>query len=288
LDAPFESLPPVMQRCILSTQENVARLTSAETLLRKAALFEVFYKTLALPFGKWLVEKDINDATDFAIRWFQRDDAWEKEAAKTLFNDALKTRQEALSQQLCSAFGKALPSGFALSPTERAKAFGRASFAARSIRQTYNARVPTWAEKVKADWVKEHGSLRGLNRWTMIKRMGTYHADFQRWKDREIAVSETTVSWRDEVGYFWGKNAEGIEVECFMAPSVASDPSRDTPIVCATFAGTWVPVNEAISLAYQHPNCVHHPARSRVVSGTPPSYIEIGGVGYNLASLEDC
>jgi len=111
---------------------------------------------------------------------------------------------------------------------------------------------------------------------------------FDAWHDEQVAVSEFAVQWTDEVGAFWGMNVGTAEIECQMLPETASDPERDTPILCSSFAGGWFPHDEAIALSYQHPNCPHHPAKSRVKEGTLPLFMGIGFSRYNTENLPDC
>jgi len=287
MDAPFESLAPNIQVRLKSIERSVAKISAVEKKLGVANLLQKFYTGVAAigPLNRLFLRKDIGDAERFAIEFFTRGDDWVDDATKILYREGLETAREAVAAQLSSAFGKAMPDDFIFSQTQRRMVWERARASAKSIAQTYNQQLPKWVGDIKERWIIEHGSLRGLNRWNIINRMGGYHRDFQQWKESQIMVSEFSAQFKAATEEFWVGNEEGLEIECLILPESASDPGRDSPVICASFSGQWLPKDEAISLAYQHINCIHHPAQSRIVGGTIPPFIRIGNFGYSLESL---
>lgn len=287
MDAPFESLEPNIQARLKAIEKSVAQTSAVEKRLGVANLLEKFYSigNIIGPLGRLFIERSIKDAEQFAIDFFTRGDDWVNDATKILYKEGLETAKEAIATQLSSAFGKLLPADFDFSQAQKRMIWERARASAESIAQTYNQQLPKWVWDIKERWIIEHGSLRGLNRWNIISRMGGYHRDFQAWKEPQIMVSEFSAQFKAATEEFWAVNGEGLEIECLMLPESASDPGRDSPVICASFSGQWLPKDEAISLAYQHPNCVHHPAQSRIVGGTIPPFVRVGNYGYSLESL---
>jgi len=288
MDAPIESLAPNIQARLKSIEDSIAKASAIDKTLGTATLLQKFYIGVAnTKIGRLFIERSIKDAEQFAIEFFTRGDDWIDDATKILYKEGLETAREAIAAQLSSAFGKVLPDDFIFSQTQKRMIWERARFSAESVAATYNSKLSSWVQEVKEAWIFQHGSLRGLNRWNLISKMSRYHRAFQEWKEPQISVSEFGAQWKMATEEFWVANEEGLEIECLILPEIASDPTRDSEVVCATFCGQWWERSMAIVLSFQHPNCSHHAAESRIIGGTIPLFIRIGNYGYNLNALED-
>jgi len=228
------------------------------------------------------------DMDAWVTEQLRKDETWVMDMASILWEEGLETRKEALQAQLCSSIGKSLPEDFDFSQDEKGNAWAMAYDSALSQAETFNAQLPKWIVKARADWVKEHGSLQGLNRYILLKLVKRYVEHFDGWHNETVAITEYVHQWSDEVGAFWMINAGETEVECQILPETYSDPARDSEVVCATFAGQWFSYEEATALAWQHPNCPHHPAKSRIKEGSLPLFLAIGFSKHNREELPDC
>lgn len=276
MDAPFEDLPIVAQKRITALKAALVANRPPD----KQGLLERFWK-------QFPIFVDSAGMDIWVKEQLRKDAGWIENMADVLYEEGLETRREALQAQLCSSIGKSLPPDFEFSQDEKGTAWSRAYDSALSQAKTFNKKLPTWIAKARADWVKKHGSLKGLNRYTLLALTKKYVVDFNIWKDEEVAISEFTHEWRDETASFWIINSGTAKVETQILPETASDPTTDSPVICASFAGQWFPHEEAANLAYQHPRCPHHPARSRV-SGSLPLFLGIGFSRYNREELKDC
>lgn len=284
MDAPFEDLPPVAQKRIIALKTALAGsrpTVDKQTLIVK--FLESIQKQFPFPFTG-----DPSAMDAWVIEQLRKDEAWIADMVNTLYSEGLETRKSALEAQLCSSIGKSLPADFKFSQVEKDAAWNRAYDSVRGQARTFNGKIPGWIKKARADWVEQHGSLKGLNRYALLALTRKYVDKFHIWKDEEVAVTEFAHEWRDEVGFFWAVNIGKAEMEGLISPSSASDPARDTPIICETFAGQWRPLDEALSLTPQHIACVHFVSRTRVKEGSLPLFLGIGFSRYNRGELKDC
>lgn len=290
MDAPFDLLPEIARRRIEGIEKAFLAVSDVEPLLKKAAMLEKFFGGLERNrLFSFLIEKATPEVEEFLNQWYVRDQEWIDGATRTFMAEAAETRTAAVAQHLCSAFGKKLPADFQLSQNDMAALAERARFAARSTAKTFNSKIPTWIRQVENEYRETHGgSLKGMNRWVYVKRMGGKVHAFNKRQSKLAATTEFNSQWTEETASFWGVAGAGLELEAQILPESASDPAADTPIICASFAGQWFPMDEAVSLSYQHPACVHHPGRTRIKSGTIPSYVPIGVMSYGLANLKNC
>ena len=285
MDAPFESLEPNIQARLKSIEKSVNTVSAIEKSLGTATLLQKFYIGIAnTKIGRLFIERSIKDAEQFAIDFFTRGDDWIDDATKILYGEGMETAREAIAAQLSSAFGKAMPDDFILSQTQKRMIWERARDSAESIAQTYNQQIPGWIKDIKERWIIEHGSLRGLNRWNIISRMGGYHRDFQQWKEPQIAITEFSHTWAIAMDDFWTTNEEGLELEFLLSPSSASSPEVDSEPLCSLYAGQYLS-REEIGWFPAHIQCIHFCSESRIKSGTIPPFIRIGNFGYSLESL---
>ena len=79
-----------------------------------------------------------------------------------------EAKKAALEAQLCSSIGKSLPSDFQFSQEEKDSAWNRAYDSVQGQAKTFNEKIPGWIKKARADWVEQHGSLKGLNRYALL------------------------------------------------------------------------------------------------------------------------
>lgn len=286
MEVPIEQMPQPARGRIESLMKTVAARTSIKKSMETARLIALFY--VNIPF---IVDKQVGDGTieEWVYDRLKRDGVWVEDTAASLFEEAVITWEEATRAQLCSSIGKDVPEGYELSAAEEDEAWGRSLESAQSVADTYNEKLRGWIEAAKAEWWEEHGgSYIGLNRFNLLKLVQAKVEAYDEWKVPQIAVTEFAGEWREAVGSFWVVNKGGAEIECQMLPASASPAERDTPIICETFAGKWFPYEEALSLANQHPNCPHHPGKSRIKSGSLPFNLMIGGVMYETGELPDC
>ena len=285
MDAPFEDLPPVAQKRIIALK---AALAGSRPVVDKQPLIAKFLMRIQkqFPGSPFTGNPDAMDA--WVVEQLRKDEAWIADMVSTLYDEGLETRKAALEAQLCSSIGKSLPADFKFSQVEKDSAWNRAYDSVQGQAKTFNGKIPGWIKKARADWVKQHGSLKGLNRYALLALTKKYIQDFDVWHDDLVSVSEFAYTWRDETAAFWMVNAGSAKVETQILPETASSIDIDTPIFCATFAGKWFPHDEAAALAYQHVNCPHHPAKSRVVEGALPLFLGIGYSRYNREELKDC
>ena len=285
MDAPFEDLPPVAQKRIIALK---AALAGSRPVVDKQPLIAKFLMRIQKQFPGSPFTGDPAAMDAWVIEQLRKDAAWAADQADILYEEGLETRRSALEAQLCSSIGKSLPADFKFSQVEKDAAWNRAYDSVQGQAKTFNEKVPSWVQKARADWVKQHGSLRGLNRYALLALTKRYVDKFHIWKDEEVAVTEFAHEWRDATAAFWIMNVGSAKVETQILPETASDPARDTPIVCETFAGKWFPHDEAANLSWQHIGCPHHPAKSRVVGGALPIFLGIGFSRYNREELKDC
>ena len=114
MDAPIESLPPVARERL----ETIGKRIHEEP--RDYTLLEKFWLGLPSTFGFWMLEKGMEEAEEFVIDFFRRDQEWIDNASRILAEEAEKTARAAAEAQLKSAFGKSLPDDFAFSQNQLA------------------------------------------------------------------------------------------------------------------------------------------------------------------------
>jgi len=285
MEVPIEEMPQPARGRIESLMGTMARRCALEGKMRAIGLLEKFYA------GLGVTEKQVGDGEieEWVYEYLERGDGWVEDATLDLFEEAVATHEEAVRAQLCSSIGKDLPEAYELSVTERNEAWNASLESAQSVADTYNRKLRGWIEDAKAEWWEDHDeSYVGLNRFTLLGLVRDKVEDYDAWKIPQIAVTEFAREWTVVVGAFWLVNKGSAEIECLMMPGTSSDPGRDTPVICATFAGQWFPYEEAVSLSHQHPNCPHHPGKSRVKSGFLPLFFVIGGVRYAGEDLPSC
>jgi len=285
MDAPFEDLPIVAQKRITAIK---TALAGSRPTVDKQSLVGEFLERIRKQFPAFDFAGNPAAMDTWVFVQLRKDNSWVMDMADILREEGLETRRSALQAQLCSSIGKSLPDDFQFSQDEKAAAWHRAYDSAKSQAQTFNGKLPGWIQKARADWFKQHGSMKGLNRYALLALTKKYVVEFDSWHDDLTATTEFAHEWRDETAAFWVMNAGTAKVETQILPETASDPARDTPIICETFAGKWFPHDEAAALAYQHIGCPHHPARSRVVRGSLPPYLGIGISKYNREELQSC
>ena|GEM_PF-5043385 len=286
MDAPFESLPLNVQKRITSLRETVARVSSIDGVMVSADLLEKFYNGLA-KIAPFLVEKQDKDAEEWVIRQLTRGDDWVADMADALYSEGLETRRSALETHLCSGFGKSLPSDFSFSADEEAAARDRAETSAQDVANTFNKKIPTWIEKAKVEWIKEHGDLGGLDRYKLLKLTKKFVVDYEDWHTEQVATTEFANEWGSEVGMFWMLNAGEAELEYHLAPDSASDPERDTIPICMEYCNKWLDESDA-TMFPAHVSCIHFIDQTRVKEGTLPLFVMVGASGYSQDQLPEC
>jgi len=285
MDAPFESLTPNIQARLKSIEGSIAKASAIDKPLGTATLLQKFYIGVAnTKIGRLFIERSIEDAEQFAIEFFTRGDDWIDDATKILYREGLETAREAIAAQLSSAFGKVLPDDFIFSQTQKRMIWERARFSAESVAATFNERIPIWIQEIKDQWIFQHGSLRGLNRWNIISHLGKPIYDWNKYRDQLISVTEFSHTWAIATDDFWTANEEGLELEFLLSPSSASDPQRDSEPLCSSYSGQWL-TREEIGWWPAHIACIHYNSETRIKSGAMPSFIRIGNFGYSLESL---
>lgn len=286
MEVPLEEMPQPARRCIESLMETMKARCSIEGKVKRAELIAKFFSALPFP---WLMEKQVGSDGDWVYDQLHRGDDWVAETADMLYEEALLTRREALRAQLCSSISKDLPPDYAPSAVEVEETRVMALDSAQSVADTFNMNLKKWIMEVQSEWWEAHGgSFVGLDRLMLLKLVRVKIEHYDAWKVPQIAVTEFAREWTGMVGAFWAVNSGEAEIECLILPETASDPGRDTPIICETFAGQWFPRDEAIALSHQHINCVHHPAQSRVKSGSLPMFFAIGMAKWVADDLPDC
>lgn len=278
MDAPIESLPAVARERLETIEKRIRSVPRDHGPIAK------FWAGVAAPFAPWVLEKSMADAEAFVLEWFTRGDDWIVDATGILYAEAEVTAQAAIEAQLGSAFGKKLPAGFEFSAHQTSMMKSRALQSATSIAGTYNAKIPGWIKKVQDEWREKHGSLRGLNRWAIIKGVGRKHHAFQKWKEKQIAVTEFSNPWASATSEFWGANAGDLELEFYLAPDSASSPEIDSEPLCSSYCGQWLSREES-QMFPAHVNCTHFVAETRIRSGQIPTALQIGDALYMTEDL---
>lgn len=283
MDAPFEDLPPVAQKRIIALK---TALAGSRPTVDKQPLIAKFLMRIQkqFPGSPFTGNPDAMDA--WVVEQLRKDATWIADMVSTLYDEGLETRKAALEAQLCSSIGKSLPADFKFSQVEKDAAWNRAYSSVQGQARTFNGKLPGWIKKARADWVEQHGSLKGLNRYALLALTKKYVVEFDLWKDEQVAVTEFAHEWADSVGAFWAVNIGKAELEALIMPETASE--RDTPIFCREFSGQWHPLATAQALVPQHINCVHFIKDVRVKKGVLPLFMGIGFSRYNTENLPDC
>ncbi len=283
MDAPFEDLPVVAQKRIIALK---SALVKSRPTVDKQDLVARFLMGIQKQFASsFMGDPAAMDA--WVVEKLRKDAAWIADMVGTLYGEGLETRRAALEAQLCSSIGKSLPADFKFSRDEMDSAWNRAYDSVQGQAKTFNGKILGWIKKARADWVKEHGSLKGLNRYALLALTRKYVTDFDLWHDSQVVVSEFANEWSDEVWAFWVINSGTAELEYYLSPDSASDPLRDTEPICSQYSGRWLDRTDA-SMFAAHPNCVHFVSRTRVKEGTLPLFLGIGFSRYNREELKDC
>lgn len=287
MEVPIEEMPQPARGRIKSLMKTVAWRCDIEKKMETAELLAKFFAGLPFPF---LMEKQVGDGEieEWVYNRLMRDDAWVDDMARSLYDEAVITIEEATRAQLCSSIGKDVPEGYELSGAEEEEAWRSCLESAQSVADTYNEKLRQWIVEAKAEWWKDHGeSYIGLNRWTLLKLVQAKVEEYDEWKVPQIAATEFSTQWNRQALSFWVVNKGDAELEYYLAPETASDPARDTIPICMEYAGRWLDAKDA-SMFPAHPNCVHYVSRTRAISGALPFYFVIGGVRYEAEALPDC
>ena len=154
-----------------------------------------------------------------------------------------------------NSFGLQLPDSLPLSKTVEKQVRQRAVSSSKSVTETWNRRLPKIIDDVEKEWIKDHGSLSGLNSKTLAARVRTKQAEYFEWKSKEVANTEFGTFFNTAVFDFIDRN--NLEAEVLIMPADASNPARDTDPICATFAGQWRNAKDPLVRSLPvHVNCV--------------------------------
>lgn len=128
---------------------------------------------------------------------------------------------------------------------------GEARWAARSIARTYNKDLERAIGRIKEAWVKEHGSLKGLNRNILASRLRLWARKRSSWKNRQI-------------GLYHAGTADGRAVRDFLDKNGIQGRARVMPLdaicdVCKTLVSRgWMTIQEVLAVILPvHPWCPH-------------------------------
>lgn len=284
MEVPIEEMPQPARGRIESLMKTMGLCCSIEHKIEVIELLEKFYAHFPM------AEKQVGDGAieDWVYSRLERGDDWVEETALSLFEEAVATHEEALRAQLCSSIGKDVPEAYEISVTERDETYNAALESAQSVADTYNGKLRGWIEDAKAQWWLDHGeSYIGLNRFNLLKLVRERIESYDEWKVPQIAATEFSTQWSIAALGFWVVNKGDAELEYHLAPSTASDPARDTVPICMGYANRWLNQSDA-EIFPAHVNCVHYVDRTRVKSGSLPTYFVIGGVRYATGDLPDC
>lgn len=283
MDAPFEDLPIVAQKRIIALKSALAGsrpTVDKDDLL--ARFLDGIRKQFTLSFAAAPAAMDA-----WVVEQLRKDGVWIADMAGILYEEGLETRKAALEAQLCSSIGKSLPADFGFSQGEMDSAWNRAYDSAKSVAVTFNKRLRGWIEKAREDWMKKHGSLKGLNRYALLALTKRHVVEFDAWHDDLVATTEFANEWADEVGIFWAVNIGKAELEYYLAPEEASDPARDSVPLCSQYSGRWLDHKDASQFP-AHPQCIHYISETRIKKGTVPLFMAVGFSRYNREELKDC
>lgn len=283
MDCDFEDLPPVAQRRITALKSALERSRPVD----KRPLIDAFLERVAKQFPAFDFAGNPADMDAWVTEQLRKDETWVMDMASILWEEGLETRKEALQAQLCSSIGKSLPEDFDFSQDEKGNAWAMAYDSALSQAETFNAQLPKWIAKARADWVKEHGSLQGLNRYGLLALTKKYIEHFDSWHNELVVITEFANQWANEVMAFWSINVGEAELEYYLAPQEASSPLVDTVPLCSLYAGRWLTHNE-VSMFPAHPRCPHFCSATRIKNGSLPLFLGIGFSKYNREDLPPC
>lgn len=284
MEVPIEEMPQPARGRIESLMKTMTARSSIAAKMEAIDLLEKFYAHFPM------AEKQVGDGAieGWVYDRLKRDDDWVEDTALSLFEEAVATHEEAIRAQLCSSIGKDVPDAYEMTVTERDEVYNAALESAQSIADTYNGRLKGWIEEAKAEWFESHGdSYIGLTRFTLLKLVREKIETFDSWKIPEIAATEFSTQWSIAALGFWVVNKGDAELEYHLAPSTASDPGKDTVPICMGYANQWLSQGDA-EMFPAHVNCVHFIDRTRVKSGSLPTFFLIGGIMYEKDSLPDC
>ena len=175
MDAPFEDLPLVAQKRIIALKTAIA---GSRPTVDKHDLLGRFLEGIRKQFPAFDFAGDPAAMDTWVFVQLRKDNSWVMDMADVLNEEGLETRRSALEAQLCSSIGKSLPADFQFSQNEIAAAWHRAYDSVKSQAQTFNKKLPGWIKKARADWFKQHGSMKGLNRYALLKLTKKYIVEF--------------------------------------------------------------------------------------------------------------
>jgi hypothetical protein len=197
------------------------------------------------------IARGIDDITRLVVGAYSRTDEWAGNITPSLKQRSTWARRRA-TQDFLAGTGRGLPDGYKLGGWAFADKEQRVLEAVGEMRGSFNNRLPGWVNDVKAQWIQEQGSLKGLNRNSMAARL---RGKIEQWHGQYNDIAAAT-----EIGTQYDQQLRELVARNDVDLLVRIMPEDADPGCrwgCPDLAGQEMLFSASPAFPL-HPNCKHY------------------------------